>query len=163
MGRDGYNLIDIEQIIYDLFYKLKNYFIYAAYFDLLKNFLTVEINFLKEENNFKYIFEHLNKLNEIQESNLNKIIILNNDSFHDFFSTILINMNKDIYKKYPNALIKFCKDVIYNNFELSKVFDKMIDNIKTSFLNLNTIKNEKNINDYLMIIQIICNYVILME
>ena len=128
-ARDGYNLIDTNQIVYDLFYKLKNYYIYDNYFGLIKNIFISEVNSGKEENNLKYIFDHLNKLNEtnlgIQESNLNKIIILNNDSFHDFFSTILLNMNIDIYKKYSNDFIKFCKDVIYNNFELSNIFEKM--------------------------------------
>ena len=57
-ARDGYKLIDTEIIVFDLFYKLKNYFIYTAYFDLIKNIFLLEMKFLKEENNLTYIFDH---------------------------------------------------------------------------------------------------------
>ena len=145
--RDGYNLLvrnEIE-IEYDLFFKLKNYYIYQTYFELIKNIFVLELKSNDENNNLKHIFDNLNKLIENrQEININKIVLLNNDSFNNFFSTIINNMNKDIYKKYSKNFIKFFKSVIYNNFELSKTFEKMIENMKNSFLNLSAIKDENN-------------------
>ena len=145
--RDGYNLViqnEIE-IEYDLFFKLKNYYIYQTYFELIKNIFVLELKSNDENNNLKHIFDNLNKLIENrQEININKIVLLNNDSFNNFFSTIINNMNKDIYKKYSKNFIKFFKSVIYNNFELSKTFEKMIENMKNSFLNLSAIKDENN-------------------
>ena len=142
---DGYNLIDTEQIIFDLFYKLKNYYIFKAYFELINNIFLIEIKENDINNNLKHIFEHLKNLNSIKsEININNTILLNNSSFHNFIENIISNMNKDIYNKYSKNIIKFLKVVLSNNFELSKIFEKMIENMKNSFLNLSVIKNEKN-------------------
>ena len=142
---DGHNLIDTEQIIFDLFYKLKNYFIFKAYFELINNIFLIEIKENDRNNNLKHIFEHLNNFNSIKsEININNTIILNNSSFHNFFENIISNMNKDIYNKYSKNIINFLKEVLSNNFELSKIFEIMIENMKKSFLNLSILKNEKN-------------------
>ena len=143
--RDGYNLIENEKIEYDLFYKLKNYYIFQSYFNLAKNIFLLEFESNDKNNNLKYLFEHLNKLNIIkQEKQINNIILINNSSFHDFFSIIIFNMNKDLYKKYSKDIKNFCKDIISSNFDKSKIFEKMIENMKNSFLDLSVIKSEKN-------------------
>ena len=143
--REGYNLIENEKIEYDLFYKLKNYYIFQTYFNLAKNIFLIEIKSNDENNYLKYLFEHLNKLNTIkQEKAINNIILINNSSFHDFFFTIISNMNKELYKKYSNDFKNFSKDIISSNFHKSKIFEKMLENMKNSFLDLSIIKSEKN-------------------
>ena len=143
--KGGHNLIENEKIEYDLFYKLKNYYIFQFYFNLAKNIFLIEIKYNDENNNLNYLFEHLNKLNTIQqETEINNIILINNSSFHDFFSTIIFNMNKDLFKKYSKDFKNFCKDIIQSNFNKSKIVEKMIENMKNSFLDLSMIKSEKN-------------------
>jgi hypothetical protein len=53
-------------------------------------------------------------------------------------------MNKELHKKYSKELINFCKDIILNNFDKSKIFEKMMDNMKNSFLDLSIIKSDEN-------------------
>ena len=144
--RDSYYLIQKEEkIIYDLFLKLKNYYLYQSYFELMKYIFLTEIKLNDENNNLNYLFDNLLKLNDYkQEDNLNNMIVLNNNSFHQFFSVIIDNMNKNIYIKYSKNLIIFCKNIVRNNFELSNIFEKMINNMKNSFLNLSAIKTEKD-------------------
>ena len=143
--KEGYNLINIENIRYDLFYKLKNYYIFQTYFDLAKNIFLIEVKSNDKNNNLKFLFEHLKKLNTINyEKQINNIILINNPSFHDFLSAIISNMNKELHKKYSKELINFCKDIILNNFDKSKIFEKMMDNMKNSFLDLSIIKSDEN-------------------
>ena len=143
--KEGYNLINIENIRYDLFYKLKNYYIFQTYFDLAKNIFLIEVKSHDKNNNLKFLFEHLKKLNTINyEKQINNIILINNPSFHDFLSAIISNMNKELHKKYSKELINFCKDIILNNFDKSKTFEKMMDNMKNSFLDLSIIKSDEN-------------------
>ena len=143
--RDGHNLVNPKELIYDLFFKLKNYYLYNNYFELATNIFLSEIESNEGKNNLKYLFEHLNKLiGNNQEININKIILLNNTSFSIFLYKLISNLNKEIYIKYSKSFIKFCKRIFYNNYELSNLFEKMIDNMKNSFLNLSLIKDEKN-------------------
>ena len=143
--KDGYNLIDLAKIAYDKFYKLKNYYLYQIYFDLMKNIFLIELKTNDENNNIKYLFEHLNEINIYKpDFNINNIILLNNNFFHSFISSTLFNMDKILYSKYSKNLIQFYKSIISKNFELSKLLEKMIDNIKNSFLNLSLIKNDDN-------------------
>ena len=106
--KDGYNLIDLSKIAYDKFYKLKNYYLYQIYFDLMKNIFLIELKTNDENNNIIYLFEHLNEINIYKpDFNINNIILLNNIFFHKFISSTLSNMDKILYSKYSKNLIQF--------------------------------------------------------
>ena len=137
-----------DEIVFDKYYKIKNYFLIKMLFNLLKNIFQIELN-NKNVDNLGKLFDYLNKFYTfINEINSNIIyVILNNESFHNFIAIILKAMDFDIYKKYKKNLVNFCKDIVKNNFSKSKITDNIINNIKNSFLNLSIIENNPKIID----------------
>ena len=137
-----------NNIIYDKYYKLKNYFLFKSLFNLLEKIFKIELNEERSKDGLEQIFNYLEKLSLKINKNFinthNNTILLNNTSFSDFIVTLLKNMDINTYKKYKDILINFYKIIIKDNFNQSKIIEKMINNIKESFLNLSVIDKEKN-------------------
>ena len=130
---------------YDKYNNLKKSFLLKIFFNLLKMIFQIELNLKKNVNKLNDLFEHLNHLYSlIDESNINNIVILNNESFS--ITSILNNLNFDLYLKNKNNLLKFYKIFIKNNFAQSKIIEEIIYNIKQAFLNLSIIDKNKNSN-----------------
>ena len=137
-----------NEISFDKYYKIKNYFLLRPYFNFLKNIFQIELNINKEENELGQLFSHLYKFcsfDKIKSYN-NNIVIVNNQSFHNFGISILKYIDLNIYLKYKMNLLNFFKKFIKNNVNKSKIFERIVNNIKNSFLNLSIIEFNKNEN-----------------
>ena len=135
-----------KEFSFDKYTKIKNYFLLKLYFNFLKNIFLIELNFNKEENEIMQFFSHLNKFccfDNIKSYN-NNIVIANNPSFQNFSLSILKNIDFSIYLKYKKNLLNFFKKLIKSNVNKSKIIDKIVNNLKKSFLNLNIIEFNKN-------------------
>ena len=113
----------------------------------MENLFIIELNKNKNEQNedLNELFKYLDKISKdnIYSFN-NKITILKNKSFTNLFKTIFDNISINIYNKYQTILIQFFKDFIKNNFNDSGIIEKMVNNLKNSFLNLSVIDCSKN-------------------
>ena len=146
---NDFNLIK-GKIICDKYIKIKIYYLLKIFFCLLKNIFQIELK-SKNEENIKQLFEYLEKF--ISFKNLCNIdicpIVLNQVSLHSLVLSILQNIELELYKKYKIILINFCKNFLNNNFNKSGILEKIINNIKNSFLNLSIIKKDKNSKKYI--------------
>ena len=135
-----------EGISFDKFYKIKNYFLFHMYFNLLENIIKIELSKYKNhlKNELKKLFEHLSKTtSNINNSNIS-IILVNCSSFHNFITTLLYNLDSDLYNQFKVIILNFYKNNIKNSFNGSKIYEKMINNLKKSFLNLSIIEKDGN-------------------
>jgi len=134
-----------EGIAFDKFYKIKNYFLFQIYFNLLENIFKIELdkykNHKKEE--LMKLFEHLSKTTSNTNKNIG-VILVNCSSFHNFITTLLYNLDFYLSKQYKIIILNIYKNNIGNNFSGSKIYEKMINNIKKSFLNLSIIRKDGN-------------------
>ena len=140
-----------NELSFDKYFKIKNYILLKLYFNFLQKIFQIVININKEENEIMQLFSHLNKFysfDNIKSFN-NNIVIVNNPSFHNFGISILKSIDFNIYLKYKMNLLNFFKKLIKSNVQNSKVIDKIVNNLKNSFLNLSII--EFNKNDYIFI------------
>ena len=145
-----------NKISYDKYLRIKNYYLFKMYFNLLRNIFLFELKNNKEKE-IKEIFHYLNKINSFIDIN-NKInnntTIINNKTFQDFLIEILTNINLTIYEKYKNNILDFAHNIYKNTFCSPKIIENIINNVKKCFLNLSIINknnNSKNIieNDLL--------------
>ena len=135
-----------EGITFDKFYKIKNYFLFHMYFNLLENIIKIELSKYKnhQKDELKKLFEHLSKTtSNINNTNIS-IILVNCSSFHNFITTLLYNLDSDLYNQFKIIILNFYKNNIKNSFNGSKIYEKMINNLKKSFLNLSIIEKDGN-------------------
>ena len=147
---NDFNLIK-ETICCDKYSKIKNYYIVKILLNLLKNIFLIELKIKNKENNLKQLFEYLDKfISFINLYNVNfSTIILNEASIHNLILSILQNLDLEYYNKYKMNLINFYKYFLKDNFNKSRILEKIINNIKNSFMNLSIIKKDKNANKFI--------------
>ena len=134
-----------ERIAFDKYYKIKNYFLFNIYCNLLENIFKIELGKYKnhQKDELVKLFEHLSKITTNINANIS-IILANCSSFHNFITTLLYNLDLDLYNQYKIIILNFYKNSIRNSFSDSKIYEKMINNMKKSFLNLSIIGKDGN-------------------
>ena len=134
-----------ERIAFDKFYKIKNYFLFHMYFNLLENIFKLELGKYKnhQKDELVKLFEHISKTTSNFNENIS-VILVNCSSFQNFITTLLYNLDSDLYEKYKIIILNFFKNKIRNSFNGSKIYEKMINNMKKSFLNLSIITKDGN-------------------
>ena len=134
-----------EKIAFDKFHKIKNYFLFHMYFYLLEKIFKIELGKYKnhQKDELVKLFEHLSKTTSNANTNIS-IILVNCSSFYNFITTLLYNLDSDLYKQYKIIILNFYKNKIGNSFICSKIYEQMINNMKKSFLNLSTIGEDGN-------------------
>ena len=141
-----------ENISYDQYHKLKNYFLLKVFFNLLKILFQIELDNKTQNESLNDLFKYLDKLSNINIYSVNNNLgIIKNKEFSSLSKLLYENINMNIYNKYKMIILNFSKDYIKNNFNESKFVAKMINNIKNSFLDLNEIDLGQNINSKILI------------
>ena len=149
----------------DILYKLKNFILLKAIFNLLQETSIIiinksKLNFLDNEeankNEVDEIFIFLEEFQKSKEVNnrRNIIIIINANLLTNYMHSILKIINFQIISEneqkkttkelsYKNKLINFYSNFIKFNYRKSKIFNELLDNLKLSFINLYNFEQNK--------------------
>ena len=143
----------------DKAYKIKNYILLKTIFFIfgeISNIILekVSLNLLDDEkdnkNDIEKIFKYLEDFQSNKEisSQLNNIILINQNILVDFIKSILHKINFKIMNKYDanfkNKIINFYSHFINKNYKKSNIFCIFIDYLKNAFINLYDFKNNKD-------------------
>ena len=149
----------------DILYKLKNFILLKAIFNLLQETSIIIINKSKlnlldneevNKNEVDEIFIFLEEFQKSKEVNnrRNIIIIINANLLTNYMHSILKiihfqiiseNEQKKTTKElsYKNKLINFYSNFIKFNYRKPKIFNELLDNLKLSFINLYNFEQNK--------------------
>ena len=133
-----------NSIIDDKYIKIKNLILFELLFDKLYGNILQIMSKIDSENQddmnlfIDYIIKYFQS-NEIK-SNFNFLILNHNKTLIKLISTLLYNIdysrNAEIYKKYKNELINCLTNIYKHDEDESNFFEILINQNKTSFINL---------------------------
>jgi hypothetical protein len=133
-----------NSIIDDKYIKIKNLILFELLFDKLYGNILQIMSKIDSENQddmnlfIDYIIKYFQS-NEIK-SNFNFLILNHNKTLIKLISTLLYNIdysrNSEIYKKYKNELINCLANIYKHDEDESNFFEILINQNKTSFINL---------------------------
>ena len=144
---------------YDKSLKAKNNLLFIELFFLLEETSVIIIDkinsnkncFEKENNsNFEKIFSFCNEFQNNKEINsqLNMIIIINNNLIQSFIKTLLDKINNKIISNYEpefkNKLLNFALHFLKFNYRKSKIFNILLNSLNQSFKDLYNFESNKN-------------------